>query len=149
VSTVTSTPIPTSTSAIGSPAATATATAKASSTGLGKDDFLKILMAQMQNMDPMSSSNQDPSQMTQQMTQYSILEQITNLNAASTQQQMAASHSQAIGLIGHKISYMPSAGSTTPVEGTVKSVQVGADGYPTMTVDTTAGVSLGQILAVQ
>ena len=76
--------------------ADATSAASASNTGLGKDDFLKILMAQMSNMDPMSASSQDPSQMTQQMTQYSILEQITNLNTTQNQSLMANAHSQAL-----------------------------------------------------
>jgi flagellar basal-body rod modification protein FlgD len=135
--------------------ADAISTATASNTGLGKDDFLKILMAQMTNMDPMSASSQDPSQMTQQMTQYSILEQITNLNTTQNSGLMAQAHTQALSLIGHQVKYLPTgtdattADATDAVTGTVKSIQVGADGYPTLTVDDKTGVTLGSILEVQ
>jgi flagellar basal-body rod modification protein FlgD len=133
--------------------ADATSSATASNTGLGKDDFLKILMAQMTNMDPMSSSSQDPSQMTQQMTQYSILEQITNLNTTQNSNLMASAHTQALSLIGHQVKYLPTgtdgSAAAAAMTGTVKSVQVGDDGYPTLTIDDKPGVTLGSILEVQ
>ncbi len=114
--------------------------------GLGKDDFLKILMAQMRNLDPLSSSGQDSDKYVQQMTQYSILEQLTNLNVAVEAQQADAANEQAIGLIGRTVKYVQ-AGQT--VEGTVASMQVGADGVPTLTIGSTTGVGLGQILEVK
>jgi flagellar basal-body rod modification protein FlgD len=137
----------------GAAAAAAAAAAAGNNTGLGKDDFLKILMSQMSNMDPLSADSQDPSQMVNQMTQYSILEQITNLNASALMDQVSTAHSQAISLIGHQVSYLPAGGSAdappTPIQGTVKSVQVGDDGLPTVTIDDKSGISLGQVTAVQ
>jgi flagellar basal-body rod modification protein FlgD len=123
-------------------------TASTSDTGLDKDAFLKILMSQMSNMDPLSSSSQDPSQMTQQLTQYSILEQITNLNTSAKSSELASAHSQALSLIGKEVTYLPDGETATPVTGTVKSVQVGTDGYPTLTVGSTSKVGLGQIMQV-
>jgi flagellar basal-body rod modification protein FlgD len=140
-------PTPITTNTIGSAAATGTTGNGTAQTGLGKDDFLKLLMSQMSNMDPMSQSNQDPSQSIQQLTQYSMLEQLTNLNTAAESNKMAAAHSQAIALIGHEVSYLPT-GATSPVTGTVKSAQVGDDGYPTLTIDSTAGVALGSLVQV-
>ena len=45
---------------------------------LGKDEFMKMLVAQMQNQDPMEPM--DNSQMTAQLAQFSSLEQMENLN---------------------------------------------------------------------
>ena len=47
---------------------------------LGKDDFLKILVGQMQHQDPLAQ-NQDGGQMIAQMAQFSQLEQISNMAA--------------------------------------------------------------------
>ena len=79
---------------------------------LGKDDFLKLLVGQMQNMDPLGQGK-DPSDTMAQMTQYSMLEQMQNINSATQR-------SSTIGLIGHTVSYTQADGST--VEGTVDQV---------------------------
>ncbi len=46
---------------------------------LGKDEFMKMLVAQMQNQDPMAPM--DNAQMTAQLAQFSALEQMENLNS--------------------------------------------------------------------
>ena len=52
---------------------------------LGKDEFLKLLVAQMKNQDPMNPQGGD--QMAAQLAQFSSLEQLQNINAALTTQQ--------------------------------------------------------------
>jgi flagellar basal-body rod modification protein FlgD len=101
-------------------------------TSLGKDEFLKILVGQMQNMDPMSASSSDPSQSVQQMTQFSILEQITNL--ATTQSQMATSakQDQSLALLNKTVSYTASDG--TDATGVVSKVAFDSKGVATLTL---------------
>ena len=71
---------------------------------LGKDDFLKLFVTQLQNQDPMSP--QDNSQFMAQMAQFSTLEQITNLANATEQMGFAGQVSQSVGLIGHTVGYL-------------------------------------------
>ncbi|WP_353618099.1 flagellar hook assembly protein FlgD [Pseudomonas sp. ISL-88] len=53
-----------------------------SSTNLGKDEFLKILMAQVQNQDPLNPV--DDKEFISQMATFSSLEQMMNLNKTMT-----------------------------------------------------------------
>lgn len=57
-------------------------TSSTASSSLGKDDFLQILVAQLKTQDPFNST--DPTQMVNQMTQFSMLEQMTNMNTTLT-----------------------------------------------------------------
>ncbi|MGN6187939.1 MAG: flagellar hook capping FlgD N-terminal domain-containing protein [Conexibacter sp.] len=102
---------------------------------LGKDDFLKLLIGQLQHQDPMSPS--DPSEQMGQMTQFSILEQLTNL---AQSQQAAASNDydqQAVGLIGRTVTYARRDGSSAT--GVVEKVTFTSRG-PTLTIGGESGI---------
>jgi flagellar basal-body rod modification protein FlgD len=59
------------------------ATSASNKNTLGKDDFLKLMIAQMKNQDPMSPM--DGTAYSAQLAQFSSLEQLTNLNNNVTQ----------------------------------------------------------------
>jgi flagellar basal-body rod modification protein FlgD len=116
-------------------------------TTLGKDDFLKILVGELQNMDPMSQSSSDPSQTTMQMTQFSILEQLTNLANSDDSLVSSQKQTQAMSLLGKSVDYTGADG--TSAEGSVQQVDFAADGSVNLTVDGQSGVTLAQITGVK
>jgi flagellar basal-body rod modification protein FlgD len=124
---------------------TGTATRNVGGT-LGKDDFLKLLVGQMKNMDPLGAGNSDPSQSMAQMTQYSILEQLTNLGETNKELAAHAKTSSTLALIGKTVSYSQDDG--TPVEGVVEQVTT-AGGSLTLTVGGKAGIDPGRVLEVR
>lgn len=88
---------PTITSYVSSAAERKTGSAKA----LGKDDFLKLLLVQLENQDPQNPA--DEKEMIAQLAQFSSLEQMANLNTsfaelkASMEQQGRVSLLAAVG----------------------------------------------------
>src|SRR3954465_266316 len=71
--------------------------------GIGKDDFLKLLVGQLQHQDPMQPS--DDNQFIGQMAQFSQLEQETNAAQSSDQLVRAST----LGLIGRTVTYTDTA----------------------------------------
>jgi flagellar basal-body rod modification protein FlgD len=106
---------------------------------LGKDDFLKLLVGQMKNMDPLAEGGSDPSQSMAQMTQYSILEQLQNLSATN---KLSSTYS----LIGHEVTYAKKDGTTG--QGTVESVQT-VGGKSTLTIDGTGLIEPETVIEVR
>ena len=100
---------------------------------LGKDDFLKLLIGQMQNQDPLNPT--DGAQYMQQMTQFSILEQITNLGQTTSAAASNEYDQNAIALIGKEITFLKTGadGRLTTANGRVESVKFTSAG-PQLTV---------------
>jgi flagellar basal-body rod modification protein FlgD len=70
---------------------------------LGKDDFMKLLVAQLRYQDP--SSPADPSQFMAQTAQFTMLEKLTNLDDAQQQLVVAQLQFGASNLVGKTVSY--------------------------------------------
>ena len=125
-------------------ATTASSTKKAADNVLGKDDFLKLMVAQMKNQDPMNPS--DDKDNIAQMAQFSSLEQITNLATATQKLADSMQMTQTLGLIGHTVSYTNADG--TPLSGTVSAVDV-AGGTPSLTVGDATDVDPSLVTSVR
>ncbi|HEY5194134.1 MAG TPA: flagellar hook capping FlgD N-terminal domain-containing protein [Solirubrobacteraceae bacterium] len=104
---------------------------------LGQNDFLKLMIAQLQAQNPLEPSNGN--EYVTELAQFTQLEQTTNLATASEL-------SSAVQLIGHNVTYGdPSTGTTA--SGKVESVQSGTSG-PTLTVEGVPGVKVSSVTEV-
>ncbi len=113
-------------------------------TTLGKDDFLKLLVGQLQHQDPMQPS--DSSAWIGQMAQFSQLEQVSNTAATTTKIADTLNRNGTLGLIGHAVTYLDADGGTH--DGQVETVDV-AGGLTSLTVDGVAGINSSQVTQVR
>ena len=102
---------------------------------MGKDDFMKLLVAQLKHQDPTSPT--DMNGMTAQMTQFSMLEQMTNLSKTGEATATSLARTEALSLLGRTVSYIGA--DKAVVTGKVEHVDVTA-ANPTLTIDGKAGV---------
>ena len=94
----------------------ATASTKTDSTAekksndiMGKEDFLTLLVAQLQNQDPLNPD--DPTEFTAQLAQFSSLEQLFNLNDSMENVASSVDNSQklsALTMLGKEVTYADS-----------------------------------------
>ena len=110
---------------------------------LGKDDFLKLLVAQLKNQDP--SNAQDMESMTQQMTQFSMLEQLTNLAESTETSNISLARTHAVELLGKTVTYRGADGEEH--EGVVEHVDT-TSSAPRLTIGGEQGLLLGDIVGV-
>jgi flagellar hook assembly protein FlgD len=104
--------------AVGSTAAVSTTPSRPTGKMLGQDDFLKLLMAELQNQDP--SKPMDDSQTISQMAQFSALEATQQLRQTIQQSNNIQSVFQAGALIGKYVQANQADGSV--VTGAVTGV---------------------------
>ncbi len=122
---------------------------------LGKDDFLKILITQLQNQDP--ANPMDDREFIAQMAQFSSLEQMTNMNQAVqkfVQLQSSQSLVQHSELIGKQIEWKREVQvdqyrtRTELVENVVKSVKLENNGTIRVQLDDGRWISNEQIVQI-
>jgi flagellar basal-body rod modification protein FlgD len=113
-----------------SPAVTPVATnpTTAKSAGLDANAFLRLLVAELRNQDP--TKPMDSTQMVQQLSSFSQVEQATATNVKLSAILDAVSMGQATGLIGRVV---VSADGTK--SGTVSAVRLSTDGAVAQLVD--------------
>ncbi|MCR5436877.1 MAG: flagellar hook assembly protein FlgD [Treponema sp.] len=68
---------------------------------LGKDDFLKLLIEQLKNQDP--TNPMDNTEFVSQMTQFSSLEQMTNMSTAFARMATFINSSEAMNTLGKTV----------------------------------------------
>jgi flagellar basal-body rod modification protein FlgD len=111
---------------------------------LGKDDFLKLLVGQLQHQDPLAPS--DDQQWIGQMAAFSQLEQVSNMAASSQKIVDTLNMSGTLSLIGHTVTYLDANGASQT--GKVDTVDV-AGGKATLTVGGVAGIDAGSVTQVK
>ena len=96
---------------------------KTGNSSLGKDDFLRLLMTQLQNQDP--TNPMDSQQFAAQLAQFNTVEQLTNLNTGmtnltNTQQSVgqAMTNTMAASLTGKIVKGQSDALQVTPGQNT-------------------------------
>ena len=102
--------------------------AVASSNELGKDEFLKILIAQLTNQDP--TDPMDDREFIAQMAQFSTLEQMTNMSTEMQRLGGILESGQAVSLLGRVVDV--AIGDTT-ITGKVEEITVGE--YPQVLIN--------------
>lgn len=111
---------------------------------LGKDDFLKLMVAQLQAQNPLEPTSD--TEYVAELAQFSQLEQTSNIAQSSESSVGDQRIAQAVQLIGHKVSYLsPSTGEAA--EGEVQSAEIGSSGA-TLTVSGETGVEPARITEV-
>jgi flagellar basal-body rod modification protein FlgD len=111
---------------------------------LGKNDFLKLMVAQLQAQNPLEPSN--GTEYIAELAQFSQLEQTSNIAQSSASSASAQQVAQAVQLIGHTVSYTEAATGNS-VQGKVQSVEIGSSGA-TLTIEGVRGVAPGAVTEV-
>lgn len=121
---------------------------------LGKDEFLKLLMVQMQNQDPTEPLKD--TEYIAQLAQFSSLEQMTNMTSAieklvaSQNESQLISYSQFVGkeVTWHNVDI--STGQTVITEGTSKIVSISySNGEVTFGLEDGTKIGPGNITAIK
>jgi flagellar basal-body rod modification protein FlgD len=122
---------------------TSATSSSSSSMPITQDQFLQMLMAELQNQNPMNASSSDPMQFVQELAQFTSVEQETDTAQSTSTLASGQNTSTAIALLGHTVDYTdPTSGATDT--GTVQSVELTSSG-PTLTINGTAGINASAV----
>jgi len=110
---------------------------------ISQDQFLKMLMAELQNQNPMNPNSSDPMQFITELAQFTSVEQQT-YTAESTQTIASGQdNATAIALIGHTVNYTDPTTQATAT-GVVQAVNFTSSG-PTLTINGTSGINASSV----
>lgn len=99
---------------------------------MGRDDFLKLLMAQLQHQDPMAVMKDE--QFVAQLAQFSSLEEMQNMRKSFASLLNISQLTQSAGLVGRTVQVKPPEEGSPMVTGTVSSVKMD-QGVPKIAVN--------------
>jgi flagellar basal-body rod modification protein FlgD len=130
----------TSTSAVASTTSTSSSSTTSSSTTLGYDQFLTLLVTEMQNQDP--TDPVDSTQTVSQLASFSAVEQQVKTNDTLTSMLASQSLTQAQSFIGKTVT-----SADGSVSGVVASVTIGASSQTATltdgsTIELTTGITV-------
>jgi flagellar basal-body rod modification protein FlgD len=129
-------------SAVSYASTASTATTSSSSGNLGQDEFLKLLITQLQYQDPMNPM--EDKDFIAQLAQFSTLEKTMSMSSGIESLTKSQTASQAVAMIGKSIDYLDSSGNSA--SGKVSGVTL-TDGVATLKVGSVT-VSMGNVLSV-
>jgi flagellar basal-body rod modification protein FlgD len=122
---------------------TTAANSSSSSLPITQNQFLQMLMTELQNQNPMNPNSSDPMSFVTELAQFTSVEQETDTAQSTATLASGQNTASAIALLGHAVNYTdPTTGATDT--GTVQSVEISSSG-PTLTIDGTAGISASAV----
>jgi flagellar basal-body rod modification protein FlgD len=125
---------------------TTSTTSSSSSLPITQNQFLQMLMTELQNQNPMNPNSSDPMSFVTELAQFTSVEQETNTAESTATLASGQNTASAIALLGHTVNYTdPTTGATDT--GTVQSVEISSSG-PTLTIDGTAGINASAVSEV-
>jgi len=112
---------------------------------LDKDAFLQLFILSLKNQDPTNA--QDPTEFMSQMAMFSMVEQMTNLNAQISKMKLATEMDQGTSMIGHTVKI--SVPSGVSIEGVVEKITAyNGDIKVYLKNNTAGGYDLGRVTEV-
>ncbi len=115
-------------------------TTSTASSDLGKEEFLQLLVCQLQNQDPLNP--EEDTEFISQLAQFSSLEQMTNMNTTLT-------NTSAYGIVGKEviIEHSDDLGNVSEISGVVDYVQIkNGDAYLSVNGNTYSMDELVQVM---
>ena len=136
------------TAATGTTPTTGTTSTSSSSSSLpiNQDQFLQMLMTELQNQNPMNPNSSDPMSFVTELAQFTSVEQETDTAQSTSTIASGQNTATAIALLNQNVQYTdPTTGATDT--GTVQSVELTSSG-PTLTINGTAGINASAVSEV-
>ena len=117
-----------------------------SSLPINENQFLQMLMTELQNQNPMNPNSSDPMSFVTELAQFTSVEQETDTTESTATLASGQGTSSALQMIGANVNYTdPTTGATDT--GVVQSVEITSSG-PTLTVNGTAGIAPSSVTEV-
>ena len=142
----TSVPLPGTTSPATAAASTSATSSSSSSMPINQDQFLQMLMTELQNQNPMNPNSSDPMSFVTELAQFTSVEQQTDTAQSTATIASGQSTASAVSLIGNTVNYTdPTTGASD--SGTVQAVDITSSG-PTLTINGTSGIAPSSVTEV-